>query len=96
MAKGESSSFKNKKNIADRFTDTVFSWSLQDVFNESLFKDKVFLLLIRYVYLFTHTHTHTHKIKYLMLIYDRTNSTKPYQDKNKVSIYKWENMIALT
>lgn len=27
------------------FTDIVFSWSLEDIFNENLFKDKVIILL---------------------------------------------------
>ncbi|EXB88355.1 Helicase SEN1 [Morus notabilis] len=40
MEKGEAS-HKKKKTAADRFTDIVFSWSLEDVFNENLFKDKV-------------------------------------------------------
>lgn len=31
-----------KKTKPDPFTDTVFSWSIEDIFNEDLFKDKVF------------------------------------------------------
>lgn len=31
-----------KKTKPDPFTDTVFSWSVEDIFNEDLFKDKVF------------------------------------------------------
>ncbi|PON39568.1 P-loop containing nucleoside triphosphate hydrolase [Parasponia andersonii] len=43
--KGEASKSDNNSNkkatAAHRFTDTLFSWSLQDVFNQNLFKNKV-------------------------------------------------------
>ena len=45
MMKGEASksmkTCKKKKIAADRFTDTLFSWSLEDIFNQNLFKNKV-------------------------------------------------------
>ncbi|XP_062113018.1 uncharacterized protein LOC133824159 [Humulus lupulus] len=45
MMKGEASQSKKNKNkkssAADRLTDTIFSWSLQDVFNENLFINKI-------------------------------------------------------
>ncbi len=31
-----------KKVKPEPFTDTVFSWSLEDILNEDLYKDKVF------------------------------------------------------
>ena len=34
-----------KKLKPDPFTDTVFSWSLENIFDEDLFKDKVFVPL---------------------------------------------------
>ena len=30
-----------KKTETDRFTDTVFSWSLEDILDENLYKNKV-------------------------------------------------------
>ena len=40
MMEGETS-YRRKKISADQFTDTVFSWSLEDISNENLYKDKV-------------------------------------------------------
>lgn len=40
------SSSKKRGNFGDRvFIDTVFSWSLEDIFNEDLYKSKVCSLL---------------------------------------------------
>ncbi|KAH9658796.1 UvrD-like helicase ATP-binding domain-containing protein [Citrus sinensis] len=45
MMEGEANNSRRKKKRAVPydygFTDTVFSWSLEDIFNENLFKDKV-------------------------------------------------------
>ncbi|XP_024045691.1 uncharacterized protein LOC112100406 [Citrus clementina] len=45
MMQGEANNSRSKKKRAVPydygFTDTVFSWSLEDIFNEDLFKDKV-------------------------------------------------------
>lgn len=45
MMEGEANNSRSKKKRAVPydygFTDTVFSWSLEDIFNEDLFKDKV-------------------------------------------------------
>ncbi|KAB2623949.1 hypothetical protein D8674_015609 [Pyrus ussuriensis x Pyrus communis] len=30
-----------KKTETDRFTDTVFSWSLEDIFDENLYKNQI-------------------------------------------------------
>lgn len=54
MMKGEASKSKKKKAVGDLFTDTLFSWSLEDVFNEDHFKNKVFLLFTLSAYTFSY------------------------------------------
>ena len=41
MMEGETNSDRRKKTSADQFIDNVFSWSLEDISNENLYKEKV-------------------------------------------------------
>ncbi|XP_062113026.1 uncharacterized protein LOC133824169 isoform X1 [Humulus lupulus] len=41
MMEGGETSDRRKKDSTDQFTQTVFSWTLEDISNENLYKDKV-------------------------------------------------------
>ena len=48
MMEGDASSSSKKKKAVPNdygFIDTIFSWSLEDIFDQNLFKDKVCFLL---------------------------------------------------
>lgn len=72
---GEPSSSSNERALPNRhgFIDTVFSWSLQDILNENLFKEKVcsnffpiFILFLNsfftWIWRFGHANLHSYYV----------------------------------